>query len=164
MPSQSLYDKAKNWRDTQADIAKLFQKYGIGDTQWSISDAQKKAALSFVKDFKPKTKVDPVTYKRVEVQPGSRMVVRLTFPIATEGKDRNVAFRVLYWYLKSKLEALSFAFQDGTELLSWQQEFFGHTMIEDATGRPATAYEAFTSGNVQLAPPSDVIALPGGKH
>jgi hypothetical protein len=158
------YEQAKNWRDTQTDIAKLFQKYAIGDTQWSISDAQKKGALSFVKDFKAKKKYDPTTFKNVEISPATRMVVRLTFPIGAEGKDRNQAFRVLYWYLKSKMEALSFAFQDGTELLSWQQEFFGHTMIEDASGRPATAYEAFKSGNVQLAPPSDVIALPGGKH
>lgn len=150
------YENSKNWRDTQADIAKLFTKYKIGDTQWSVSDAQKKAALSFVKEFPAKR------IKGVEIASAMRMVVRITVPIAAEGRERNQAFRVLYWYLKSKLEALSFAFQDGTELLSWQQEFFGHTMIEDATGRPATAFDAFASGNVQLAPPSDVIALSGG--
>jgi hypothetical protein len=149
------YEKSKNWRDTQSDIAKLFAKYAIGDTQWSISDTQKKAALSFVKEFPAKRT------RQIEVAPARRMVVRIAIPIGTDGQPRNEAFRVLYWYLKSKLEALAYSFQDGTEFLSWQQEFFGHTMIEDASGRPATAYDAFQAGNVALAPPSDVIALPG---
>lgn len=159
------YEQAKNWRDTQTDIAKLFSKYGIGDTQWSVSDGQKKAALSFIKDFP--AKLGPATrengYQRATIEPARRLAVRIDIPIAGEGKDRNTAFRTLYWYLKSKLEAITFKFQDGTELFNFEREFFGHTMITDAEGRPSTAFDAFKNGNVALAAPRDVIALSGGR-
>lgn len=158
------YEKAKNWRDTQSDIAKLFAKYRIGDTQWSISDERQKAALSFVKHFAAKSKWDSALKKMVETEPERRIVVQIAIPIGQEGKDRNTAFRVLFWYLKSKLEAISFAFQDGTEMLNFEREFFGNTMIEDVNGRPATAYDAFKSGGVALTSSENVIALTGGRE
>ena len=158
-----LYERAKNWRDTQSDIAKLFTKYNIGETQWSVSDTQKKAALSFIKDFARKSRYDADLGRMIETEPAKRVVVQLNIPIGAEGPDRNSAFRILFWYLKSKLEALAFSFQDGTEFLSWEREFFGNTMIQDIHGNPATAFDAFRAGEVALAPPRSVIALTTSK-
>lgn len=157
-----VYERAKNWRDTQADIAKLFQRHGIGDVQWSVSETYHKAALSFAKTFPAKQRWDSETKKIVETEPRRQIVVQLVVPIKDEGKDRNVAFRVLYWYLKSKLEAVEFHFQDGSELFSFEREFFGHTMIQDVHGNTQSAFDAFKSGDIDLALPSSVIALPPG--
>lgn len=153
------YERAKNWADSQSDIGKLLRKHGIGDVQWSVSDRQGKMALSFVKVIPSKNRRGPNGW--VEEKPEQHIVVRMTLPLKTEGQERNVAFRVLYWYLKSKLEAIAFAFNDGTEFMSFEREFFGNVVIETACGQASEAYEAFKRGQVELASGERVIALTG---
>lgn len=157
------YERTKNWRETQADIAKLFAKYKIGDTQWSVSDGQKKAALSFIKDFPAKREWNRERKEMVETEAGRRIAVQITFPIGAEGPERNQVFRVVYWYLKSKLEAVEFALGDGSQVFTFEREFFGNTMVQDYEGRPMTAFDAFQTARVELTPPSNVIALPGAR-
>jgi|SRR5215472_8173467 len=157
------YAKAKNWADTQADIGKLLRKHGIGDVQWSLSDQQRKMALSFVKIIKGKRHYDSMIKDYVEDVPDTNVVVRMTVPLKPEGQERNISFRVLFWYLKSKLEAIAFSFTDGTEMFKFEREFFGNVVIEDQRGRSAEAYDAFKAGDVELAAPDRVIALPGSK-
>jgi hypothetical protein len=157
------YTKAKHWRDTQADIGKLFRKHGIGDEQWSISDQQKRMALSFVKHYRERNLYDYETKKLNLVEPARNVVVRLQLPLRPEGPERNQTFRVLYWYLKSKLEAIAFSFMDGTEIFNFEREFFGNVVIEDDHGVATEAFDAFKRGNVTLTAPERIIALSGGK-
>lgn len=157
------YDRAKNWRDTQSDITKLFGKHEIGDTQWSVSDTQQKMALSFVKRIKGKRIWNREAMRLDTTKPEQQITVRLTLPLKPDGPERNKAFRVLYWYLKSKLEAIAFRFNDGTEYFNFEREFFGNVVIEDAHGRPAEAFDAFKAGNVELAAADRIIALTGAK-
>jgi len=156
------YERAKNWADTQADIGKMLRKHGIGDVQWSISTTASKMALSFVKKIDRKVKYDTMRREFTEVKPAQQIVVRLTLPLKPEGPERNAAFRVLYWYLKSKLEAIAFSFNDGTEFFNFEREFFGNVVIEDAHGQPTEAFDAFKRGQVELSPAERVIALAGG--
>lgn len=158
------YEKAKNWRDTQADIGKLFRKHGIGDEQWSISDLQKRVALSFVKHYREKSEWRREDRGMVVVQPARNVVVRLQLPLKPEGPERNQSFRVLYWLLKSKLEAIAFAFQDGTEFFNFEREFFGNVVIEDDHGVATEAFDAFKKARITLTAPERVIALSGGKQ
>jgi hypothetical protein len=154
------YERAKNWTDTQSDIGKILRKHGIGDVQWSVSDTASKMALSFVK--KSGGSGHYVGNRWIKEAPRQQIVVRLTLPLKPEGQERNIAFRVLYWYLKSKLEAIAYSFNDGTEFFNFEREFFGNVVIEDAHGQPTEAFDAFKRGNVELAPAERVIALAGG--
>lgn len=157
------YERAKNWRDTQAEIGKLFRKHKIGDEQWSISDQAAKVALTFIKRYREKQDYDFKEKRLVVVAPARNVVVRLTLPLRPEGPERNQMFRVLYWYLKSKLEAIAFAFQDGTEIFNFEREFFGNVLIEDQDGIVSEAFDAFKRSKVALTTAERAIPLTGGK-
>jgi len=60
--------------------------------------------------------------------------VRIVIPNITE-KNRNQLHRALYYYLKSKMEALGF------EFIEFVKEFFPYLVTRDNAGRPSTIYD-----------------------
>lgn len=110
-----------HWAKTQAEITALLEKHGIRDSQFTYLGSQKILVLQFTR---------PENVDGVEKTVGVRLVV----PDVTE-ENRSQKSRAVYYYLKAKLESLSFGF------LEFMEEFFPHLVITDGEGRTATVYE-----------------------
>ncbi|GAB6170577.1 hypothetical protein JCM15765_00550 [Paradesulfitobacterium aromaticivorans] len=106
---------------TQGDIIELFDKYGIQDVRFTSMGSQGQLILEFT---------NYVEVNRQSV-PAS---VRIVIPNITE-KNRNQLHRALFYYLKSKMEALSF------EFVEFVKEFFPYLVTRDEFGRPTTIYD-----------------------
>lgn len=106
---------------TQGEIVELFDRYGIQDVRFTSMGSVGQLVLEF-------------TYL-VEIQkqwvPAS---VRIVIPHITE-KNRNQLHRALFYYLKSKMEALTF------EFIEFVKEFFPYLVTLDNSGRPTTIYD-----------------------
>lgn len=110
-----------NYAKTQGEIIELFDKYGIQDVRFTSLGSAGQLILEFT--------------NMVEVQkqwvPAS---VRIVIPNITD-KNRNQMHRALYFYLKSKMEALNF------EFVEFVKEFFPYLVTRDNSGRPTTIYD-----------------------
>lgn len=66
---------------------------------------------------------------KLESGVSGKVPVRVLIPnIPNNEKQRNQAYRLLFWYLKSKFEAVE------TGLVDFEQEFLPHLMIKDKSG------------------------------
>lgn len=110
-----------NYTKTQGEIIQLFDKYGIQDVRFTSLGSTGKLILEFTNLVEIQKKMVPVS-------------VRIAIPNITE-KNRNQLHRALYYYLKSKMEALSF------EFIEFTKEFFPYLVTLDDTGRPITIYD-----------------------
>lgn len=106
---------------TQGEIVELFDRYGIQDVRFTSMGSQGQLILEFT------------NYVEVQKQPVPASV-RIVIPGVTE-KNRNQLHRALFYYLKSKMEALSF------EFVEFVKEFFPYLVTLDNTGRPTTIYD-----------------------
>jgi hypothetical protein len=142
--SPAAYKTTKvEWMKSQCETTKLLEKYGIRDCRFTYMGSENLLVLEFVK----REKLDGVD---------SPIAVRLVVPGVTD-KNRNQMYRAVYYYLKSKFEALAFGF------IEFAQEFFPHLVLSDGR-RTATVYEimgpqykeqVLTGGNrpLSLMPP-----------
>lgn len=70
-------------------------------------------------------------------------------------RRRAQMLRALFWYLKSKVEAIEF------KLVDIEQEFFSHRL----TSGGQTVYEAVLDGGLESLVSPEIVALPpGGSH
>lgn len=110
-----------HYAKTQGEIIELFDKYGIQDIRFTSMGSAGQLILEFT--------------NMIEIQkqwvPAS---VRIVIPNITE-KNRNQLHRALFYYLKSKMEALNF------EFIEFVKEFFSYLVIKDNAGRPTTIYD-----------------------
>lgn len=106
---------------TQGEIVELFDKYGIQDVRFTSMGSQGQLILEFT------------NYVEIQMQPVP-VSVRIVIPNITE-KNRNQLHRALFYYLKSKMEALSF------EFIEFVKEFFPYLVTRDNSGRPTTIYD-----------------------
>ena len=110
-----------NYAKTQGEIIQLFDKYGIQDVRFTSLGSAGKLILEFTNLVEIQKKMVPAS-------------VRIVIPNITE-KNRNQLHRALFYYLKSKLEALAF------EFIEFTKEFFPYLVTLDDTGRPTTIYD-----------------------
>ena len=120
-PRQPYQDTEVNWLKSQGEIGALLEKYGIKDFQFSSISTQRVLVLQFVHPTKGK---DGVTVQ---------VPVRITIP-NVRGDNRNQMFRLLFYWLKSKFEALNFG------LVEFEEEFFAHLVVPDGYGNTTTIY------------------------
>ncbi|HWQ42810.1 MAG TPA: hypothetical protein VN456_12350 [Desulfosporosinus sp.] len=106
---------------TQGEIIELFDKYGIQDIRFTSMGSAGQLILEFTNMVEVNKQWVPAS-------------VRIVIPGITE-KNRNQLHRALYYYLKSKLEALSF------EFIEFVKEFFPYLVTRDNTGKPSTIYD-----------------------
>ncbi len=68
---------------------------------------------------------------------GGKVPVRIIIPNIPTDDDRarNQMYRLLYWYIKSKFEAVA------TGLVDFEQEFLPHLMIKDKSGFVGTVWQ-----------------------
>lgn len=87
--SKTPYSNTKvTWLMTQGQLISLLAKYGITDTRFTNYGGH--AYIEFI-------------------LPEKRWPIRLSIPIDSQDLQRtNVRWRMLYWYLKAKMEAMRF--------------------------------------------------------
>ena len=108
-----------HWGKSQADISRLLTQYGIQDTRFTFMQSRNE----LICEFNYPTKID-----NKDVSVG----VRILLPIPKEKdleKAKNQIHRALFYYLKTKFEALSFG------LVEFMQEFMPHLLINDKSGQ-----------------------------
>jgi len=110
-----------HYAKTQGEIIELFDKYGIKDIRFTSLGSQGQLILEFTNMVEIQKQLVPAS-------------VRIVIPNITE-KNRNQLHRALFYYLKSKMEALSF------EFVEFVKEFFPYLVTRDSSGRPSTIYE-----------------------
>ena len=138
---------------SKADIEHLLKINGIKDIQWTtlegrtelkflwnvtVKGVEKKIAFGF----------SPPTIERQTRKVGYGLV-KIT--------DENIAFRVLFHYLKSKLEAVKF----GLETL--EQEFMSHILMSLPDGSQTTVGQQLEEA-IELGRIENTFALPHMKR
>ncbi len=126
MRTLSAYKSTQiHWGKSQANIWKLLSKHGVKDVRFTMLESQG----SIICEFNYCGEVDgkPNTFG-----------VRIQVPIP-QGRDserlKNQAHRALFYYLKSKFEAMSFG------LVEFVKEFLPYLVIPTKTGT-TTVFEA----------------------
>ena len=114
-----------NWAKSQANIGKLLDKVGIKDVRFTFMASQG----SIICEFNYPTIVDDK-----EVNIGVRIIVRLP-ESKNQEQSKNQVHRALYYYLKTKFEALDFG------LVEFVQEFMPHLIVYDKNGGTKTLYQ-----------------------
>ena len=105
-----------NWGKSQAQITKLLEQQGVLDTRFSFLQSQNQLICEF--NY-------PTELKNKSVIVG----VRILLPIYDcNEKAKNQIHRALFYYLKTKFEALNFG------LVEFIQEFMPHLIISDKGG------------------------------
>lgn len=112
-----------NWGKSQAQITKLLEQQGIQDIRFTFLQTQN----SLICEFNYPTKIES---KDVNVG------VRIILPIPKDDeRAKNQIHRALFYYLKTKFEALNFG------LVEFMQEFMPHLLINEPSGRKRTLYQ-----------------------
>jgi hypothetical protein len=121
----SYLQTSVHWGKSQADICKLLGKQGIKDTRFTVLNSENK----LICEFNYPTKIEE---KSVNIG------VRIVLPLP-EAKDpekaKNQIHRALFYYLKTKFEALNFG------LVEFIQEFMPHLVIHDSHGGSGTIFQ-----------------------
>jgi hypothetical protein len=158
-PKKPPYSSSKTDPDrTQMEINKLLQQYGVSGIQWTTDFQHNKVSLGFTVE----TEFDGV--KRlvgIKFEPQPFAVKRKTWN--PKGYYETVwaanwgqTFRMLYWQLKAKLEAVSYG------LTSVEKEFLSQVMVNLPSGEQSTIGEALQagalSGKLQLTDRSQEVS------
>ena len=114
-----------HWGKSQANIGKLLEKHGVHDTRFTFLQSRSELICEF--NY-------PTTLEGKDVSLGVRIL--LPIPQAkNQEQAKNQIHRALFYYLKSKFEALSFG------LVEFVQEFMPHLIIFDKSGNSKTLYQ-----------------------
>lgn len=117
-----------HWGKSQADISRLLTKHGIQDTRFTFLQSRNELICEF--NY-------PTVIDKKEINIG----VRILLPIP-ETKNleqaKNQIHRALFYYLKTKFEALQFG------LVEFVQEFMPHLVVFDKKGRSQTLFQVIS--------------------
>jgi len=119
-----------NWAKSQAQIMKLLEERDIKETRFTnISfETAKRAGLG----MKENTSAIMIEFfKPIELSDGvgGTIPIRIVVPnIPDNDQKKNQAYRIFYWYLKTKFEAID------TGLIEFEQEFMPHIALGKGQG------------------------------
>ncbi len=127
---KSYKNTSINWAKSQAQIMRLLEEKGIKETRFTnISyetavrggmEMQENTSAIMLEFFKPITLSSGV---------GGTVPVRIIIPnVPEEDRRKNQAYRIFYWYLKTKFEAID------TGLIEFEQEFMPHIALGKGKG------------------------------
>ena len=115
-----------NWAKSQGQIGKILDERGIKDVRFTFLQSQNQ----LICEFNYPTKIEDK-----DINVGVRIIV----PIPDNSDQaKNRIHRALYYYLKTKFEALDFG------LVEFIQEFMPHLVLFDKQGNSRTAYQIFS--------------------
>jgi hypothetical protein len=121
-------DTPVNWMITQGQITKMLNAQKIYDIQFTTI-SQATAEQSGLKMDKDTIAIMIVFQKYVTLPDGKsgNIPVRIIVPNVHD-KQLNQYYRMIFWYLKSKFEAID------TGLVEFAEEFMAHLQITDKHG------------------------------
>ncbi len=140
----------KNYKNTnvsylnsQSQIMKMLNARDIIDIQFS--------SISHETALEGGLKMEPDTYaimllfqksEQIGDNKAGKIPVRVIIPNILVGDSRslNQYYRVLYWYLKTKFEAID------TGLVEFAEEFMAHLQIKDSRGFITRVWDTFKGG------------------
>ena len=136
---------------SKMQIEKLLRQYGVDGVSWTEVWSQNRAELRFVLEDDKKRPI------MVRLQPPPFAVKRKMW-VAEKGRYDQVdapnwaqSYRLLYNYLKAKLESVAYGLRD------IEEEFLSDIVIHDKTGRETTVGEMvgrqIESGEVRVSLP-----------
>jgi len=112
-----------DWAKSQVQITKLLEVQGIQDIRFTFLQSRNE----LICEFNYPTKIE-----NKDINVGVRIL--LPIPDNSEQAKRQI-HRALFYYLKSKFEALNF------KLVEFIQEFMPHLVIFDKQGNSRTLYQ-----------------------
>ena len=117
-----------HWGKSQADISKVLTRYGVQDTRFTFLQSRNELICEF--NF-------PTKIENKDVNIGVRILLPIPKSKDIE-KAKNQIHRALFYYLKTKFEALNFG------LVEFMQEFMPHLVIYDKQGNSKTLYQVIS--------------------
>lgn len=154
------------WEKSQGDITGLLMSHGARGIRWTNVFERHEIHFEFAQT---------IVVEGVEKHIGVEIKVPIEIPIKEDRwgdqvevsekdvrKATNQAYRAVYWWLKSQLEAVEFGIQ------RFEQVFFANIITRLQDGRQTTVGEAFNRGllnqtDFQLEEP-DIEVLPPTKE
>jgi hypothetical protein len=140
---------------SQDQIDNLLQRFGATGTNWTKMFEKGRVELTF----------------GVQTREGKNVAIKLIAPILvnkhrnwnpetgkselSESQNWAQSLRVLYYYVKAKLEAVTVGLRD------FEEEFLADTLVQDATGRTVRVAEVMLpaiaegGGRLRLAAPKE---------
>ena len=125
---------------TRAEIEKLLRDYGVSGTQWTTLYDKQQVKLSFIVEAELKGQKKQIA---IEVNPPLFLASRRTWN--PKGYYEKVyapnwaqSFRMLFWWLKAKLEAVAYG------LSTVEKEFLSQVVLSLADGSQRTVGDALT--------------------
>lgn len=127
-----------HWSKTQGEIMRLLEQRGIKETRFTnlSGETMARAGVEMEADT---TAIMVEFFKNIQDSNGvgGTLPIRIVIPnIPDEEKYRNQAYRIFFWYLKTKFEAID------TGLIEFEQEFMPHIAIGKGSGI-GTLWQAF---------------------
>ena len=121
----SYKNTSVNYLKSQAQIMKLLEDRDIKDTRFTniSSESMKRTGLEMVEGT---SAIMLEFFKPIQVASGvgGTIPIRIVIPnISENDQERNQAYRIFFWYLKTKFEAVD------TGLIEFEQEFMPHIAI-----------------------------------
>lgn len=140
---QNYRNTTVNWGKTQGEIMKMLQKRGINDIQFTNISGETMAKNGL--EMKPNTDAIVLVFQKpVKLPDGTsgNIPVRIMIPNIRrdDQKAMNQYYRLLFWYLKSKFEAID------TGLVEFAEEFMAHLQITSPQGFVSRLWDNFKSG------------------
>lgn len=127
----SYKNTSVNWLKSQGQIMKLLEDRGIEETRFT-NISYKTALRAGLKMQKGTSAIMLEFFKPTEIANGvgGAIPIRIVIPNipSEDDKKRNQAYRIFYWYLKTKFEAVD------TGLIEFEQEFMPHIALGKGGG------------------------------
>ena len=121
---------------TKAEIEKLLKDHGIMDIQWTTYQGESTLKFLFRVTIKGVEKEVMFAFRPPMIQMKKKQYSRQNYRYEKIIMDNApVSYRLLYWYLKSKLEAVQF----GLETV--EKEFMSHILVALPGGKETTLGE-----------------------
>ena len=140
---------------TKAEIEKLLKEHGIKDIQWTMFEGRTTLKFLHHVTVKGVERTIGFTFQPPIIPHMIRQYNSKTFCYEKVSiNNEPVAYRLLFWYLKSKLEAVEYGLQ------SMEKEFMAHIMVSLPSGEESTFGEKLEQALEHSASISEFQALP----
>ena len=131
---------------TQGDITALLRKYGVSQIRWTTDFAMDQVQLDFIVEYEKEEQIHRIAVRVTPPMFASTLKEKTWDPVKghwkyhiTEGANWAQSMRLLYYWIKAKLEAVSFG------LNSIEKEFLSDIVTTLPDGTQHTIWDMISS-------------------